>query len=57
VARILFVRHRTVNQIFRAYQVCWHPIEKVRWPALWLLARTDQPRTPAPVAGLVGLSD
>jgi transposase len=32
-------------------------VEKVRWHALWLLARTDEPRTPAQVARLVGLSD
>jgi transposase len=57
VARIPFVRHRTVNQIRQKYRACRHPVEKVRWHALWLLARTDEPRTPAQVAGLVGLSD
>src|SRR5205823_13524062 len=57
VARIPFVRHRTVNQILRAYQACRHPVEKVRWHAVWLLARTDEPRTPAQVAAVVGLSD
>jgi len=56
VARIPFVRHRTVNQILRAYRACRHPVEKVRWHAIWLLARTDEPRAPAQVAGLVGLS-
>jgi len=57
VARIPFVRHRTVNQIRQKYRSCRHLIEKVRWHAIWLLARTDEPRTPAQVAGLVGLSD
>ena len=56
MARIPFVRHRTVNQILRAYRACRHPVEKVRWHAIWLLARTDEPRAPAQVAGLVGLS-
>src|SRR5581483_7936730 len=56
VARIPFVRHRTANQIRAKYRACRHPIERTRWHALWLLARTDEPRTPAQVAGLVGLS-
>ncbi len=54
--RIPFVRHRTANQIRAAYRACRHPVEKVRWHALWLLARTDEPRSPAQVAALVGLS-
>lgn len=54
--RIPFVRHRTVNQIRAKYRACRHPIEKTRWQAVWLLARTDESRTPAEVAGLVGLS-
>jgi transposase len=57
VNRIPFVRHKTVNQIRAAYRACRHPVEKVRWHALWLLARTDDPRSPAQVAALVGLSD
>src|SRR3954464_11974105 len=57
MGRIPFVRHRTVKQIWAKYRACRHPVEKVRWHALWLLARTDEPRTPAQVAGLVGLSD
>jgi transposase len=57
VARIPFVRHRTVDQIRAKYRACRHPIERTRWHALWLLARTDEPRTPAQVAALVGLSD
>jgi len=54
MGRIAFVRHRTVNQILNKYRACRHPIEKVRWHAVWLLARTDEPRTPAQVAGVVG---
>ena len=57
MARIPFARHRTANQIRAKYRACRHPIEKTRWHALWLLARTDEPRTPARVAALVGLSD
>src|SRR5436190_22871289 len=51
-----FVRHRTVNQLRSKYRACRHPVEKVRWHAIWLLARTDEPRTPAQVGRLVGLS-
>ena len=51
-----FVRHRTVNQIRAKYRACRHPVEKTRWHAIWLLARTDEPRTPARVGDLVGLS-
>jgi transposase len=54
--KLPFVRHRTVNQIRAKYRACRHPVEKPRWHALWLLARTDQPRTPAQVADLVGVS-
>jgi transposase len=57
MARIPFVRHRTANQIANKYRACRHPVEKVRWHAVWLLARTDETRTPAQVADLVGLSD
>ena len=54
--RLPFVRHRAANQIRQKYRACRHPVEKVRWHALWLLARTDEPRTPAQAGGLVGLS-
>jgi transposase len=56
MARLPFVRHRTVNQIRAKYRACRHPVEKPRWHAIWLLARTDHPRTPAQVADVVGLS-
>ena len=56
MARIPFVRHRTVNQLRAKYRACRHPVEKPRWHALWLLARTDAPRAPAQVADVVGLS-
>ena len=56
MARIPFVRHRTVNQIANKFRACRHSVEKARWHAVWLLARTDHPRTPAPVADAVGLS-
>ena len=54
--RLPFVRHRTANQIRSKYRACRHPVEKTRWHAIWLLARTDAPRTPDEVAGVVGLS-
>jgi transposase len=54
--RLPVVRHRTANQARAKYRACRQPVEKTRWHALWLLLRTDPPRTPAQVAGLVGLS-
>jgi transposase len=56
MARISFVRHRTANQLRAKYRASRHPVEKARWHAVWLLARTDHPRTPAQVADVVGLS-
>lgn len=57
MARIPFVRHRTANRIRAKYRACRHPVEKTRWHAVWLLAWADEPRTPAQVAAVVGLSD
>src|SRR5262245_65523424 len=54
--RLPVVRHLTAHQARARYRACRHPVEKVRWHALWLLLRTDEPRTPAQVAALVGLS-
>jgi transposase len=54
--RLPVVRHLTANQARAKYRACRHPVEKVRWHAVWLLLRTDHPRTPAEVAELVGLS-
>jgi transposase len=54
--RLPVVAHLSVTKIRSRYLSCRHPIEKVRWHALWLLARTDTPRTPDQVADLVGLS-
>jgi len=54
--RLPFVRHLTARQIHRKYRACRHPVEKTRWHAVWLLSRTDEDRTPARVADLVGLS-
>ena len=56
MVRIPFVRHRTVNQLWNKYRACRAGVEKTRWQAVWRLARTDTPRTPAPVADVVGLS-
>ena len=57
MARIPFTRHLPASKLRYKYASCRHPVEKPRWHALWLLARTDEPRTPAQVAALVGLSD
>src|SRR3954469_16808837 len=54
--RLPFIRHVTASKLRHRYVSCRHPVEKTRWHALWLLARTDVPRTPAQVADLVGLS-
>jgi transposase len=54
--RLPIVRHRTATQARAKYRACRHPVEKTRWHALWLLLRTDEVRTPAQVAGVVGLS-
>lgn len=47
---------RTVNQIVGRYRECRHPVEKTRWHDTGLIARADVPRTPDPVADVVGLS-
>lgn len=54
--RLPFVRHLPVGKVRYRYVTCRHPVEKPRRHALWLLARTDHPRTPAAVADVVGLS-
>lgn len=55
--RIPFVRHLPASNLRHEYRACRHPVGEVRWHALWLLARADEPRTPAQVAGVVGPSD
>jgi transposase len=57
MARIPFVRHRTAHQLRAKYRACRHLVERTRWHALWLLAQAGEPRTPAQVATIVGLSD
>jgi transposase len=54
--RLPVVRHLSVVRAEAEYRACKHPVEKVRWHAIWLLLRTDPVRTPAQVADLVGLS-
>ena len=54
--RLPVVRHLSVARAEAEYRACQHPVEKVRWHAIWLLLRTDPVRTPAQVADLVGLS-
>lgn len=54
--RLPVLRHRTARQAWTKYRACRCPVAKVRWHALWLLLRTDEPRTPAQVAAVVGLA-
>jgi transposase len=54
--RLPVVRHLSAACAEAEYRGCPHPIEKTRWHAIWLLLRTDEVRTPAQVADLVGLS-
>ena len=54
--RLPVARHLSADQARERYRACRHPIEKTRWHAVWLLLRTDEPRAPAQVAELVGLS-
>lgn len=56
MARIPFTRHLPVPKLRHWSVSCRHPVEKVRSHADWLLGRTDEPRTPAQVAAVVGLS-
>jgi len=54
--RLPVIGHRSVNHVRAKYRACRNGVEKTRWHAIWLLLRTDEPRTPAQVAALVGLS-
>ena len=54
--RLSAIRRRTVNHARARYRACRNGIEKARWHAIWLLLRTDVPRTPAQVAEVVGMS-
>ena len=49
-------RHLTAEQARGRYLSCGHPVEKSRWHAVWLLLRADEPRSPAQVAGVLGLA-
>jgi transposase len=53
--RLPVIRHRTARQAWAKYRACRHPVEKTRWHLVWLLLRTDEPRTPARAA-VVGVS-
>lgn len=44
--RLPFVRHLPVSEVRSQCRSCRHPVERPRWHAPWLLARTDVPRTP-----------
>src|SRR5262245_56764953 len=54
--RLPVARHLTANQARAKYRACRRPVERTRWHAVWLLLRSDPPRTPAQVAAVVGLS-
>jgi transposase len=54
--RLPVERHLSAEQARQRYLDCPRPVEKTRWHAIWLLLRQDEPRSPARVADLVGLS-
>jgi transposase len=54
--RLPVIRHRTPRQTWATYRACRHPVEKTRWHLVWLLLRTDEPRTPAQAAAVVRVS-
>src|SRR6185369_15872129 len=54
--RLPVIRHRSPRQAWAKYRSCRHPGEKVHWHLIWLLLRTDEPRTPARAAEAVGVS-
>jgi predicted ArsR family transcriptional regulator len=54
--RLPVIRHRTARQAWAKYRSCRHPVEKTRWHLVWLLLRSDAPRTPARAAAVVGVS-
>jgi transposase len=54
--RLPVLRHRTARQVWAKYRACRHPAEKTHWHVIWLLLRTDEPRTPAQAAAVVGVS-
>jgi len=54
--RLPVIRHRTPRQAWAKYRSCRHSGEKVHWHLVWLLLRTDEPRTPAQAAEVVGVS-
>jgi transposase len=54
--RLPVIRHRTPRQAWAKYRACRNSVEKTRWHLVWLLLRTDEPRTPAQAAAVVGVS-
>jgi transposase len=54
--RLAVLRHRTPRQAWAKYRACRNPAEKTRWHLIWLLLRTDEPRTPAQAAAVLGVS-
>jgi hypothetical protein len=56
VQRLPVLHHRTARQAWAKYRACRHPVEKTRWHLVGLLLRTDDLRTPARAAAVVGAS-
>ena len=54
--RLPVIRHHSPRQAWAKYRACRHPGEKTHWHLIWLLLRTDEPRTPAQAAAVVGVS-
>jgi transposase len=55
-ARLPLVPHLDPDQIYRRYRACRGGVEKTHWHLIWLMARPEQPLTPARAAAAVGLS-
>lgn len=54
--RLAVVGHLTARAARVCYRACRRAVERTRWHVVWLLLRTDRPRTPAQVGEVVGLS-
>ena len=46
--------HFSIEALKQRYLECECPRERMRWHAIWLLADTENPRTPREVADIVG---
>jgi len=54
--RLPIVLHLTPEEIYRRYRTCRTGVEKTHWHLIWLLTRSESPRSPAQAAAAVGLT-